>query len=337
MLLVQGLRARHGKSHLTKENDMDESRRKWGFVVVGAVAVLTLGVIAVASAAGSQTATPSPSASAQAGQAHSPDFDGDGPHGDADGGRIHGGGPGDIAEALANLSGKDVSEIMTRRAAGTSFAEIAKAEGVSTEDLLAEATRIETAELDAAVKAGTMTSAERTQELSGLQARLEAAVTETGALPAHGGPGHDGGRGHGGGGDIAEALAKLSGTDVGTIMEKRAAGTSFAQIAKAEGVATDRLLAEATRIETAELDAAVKAGTMTAAERTQILSGLQAHLKEELAETHTLPADGGHGVGRDGDGPQGSPGAGQSGGAAESGTTGTGYFGGSSDGLAQTY
>jgi uncharacterized protein (DUF433 family) len=304
MLLVQGLCALIDKR--TKEQDMRASRKKRGFVVAGAVAVLTLGVIAVASAAGTQTATPSPSASAQAGQAHTPDVDGDGPLGDADGGRILGGGPGDIPEALANLSGKDVSEIMTQRAAGKSFAEIAKAEGVSTDELLAEATRIETAELDAAVKAGTMTSAERTQELSGLQARLEAAVIATGALPAHVGPGHAGGRGHGG--DIADALAKLSGTDVTTIVEKRAAGTSFAQIAKAEGVATDDLLAEATRIETAELDAAVKAGTMTAAERTQIISGLQAHLKEELTETHTLPADGGHGFGRDGEGPRGSSG-----------------------------
>jgi hypothetical protein len=168
---------------------MNGNRKKWGFVVVGAVAVLTLGVIAVASAAGTQIATPSPSASAQAGQAHTPDFDGDGPHGDADGGRLHGGGPGDIPEALATLSGKDVSAVMTQRAAGKSFAQIAKAEGVATDELLAEATRIETAELDAAVKAGTLTAAERTQELSGLQARLEAAVTQTGALPAHGGHG----------------------------------------------------------------------------------------------------------------------------------------------------
>ncbi len=284
---------------------MRTSRNRWGFAVVGAVAVLTLGVIAVASAAGTQTATPGPSASAQSSQAHTPDLDGDGPHGDAAGGRIHGGGPGDIAEALAGLSGNDASEIMAQRAAGKSFAEIAEAEGVGTDELLAESTRIETAELDAAVEAGAMTAAERTQELSGLQARLEAAVSETGALPAHGEPGHGGGRGHGGG-DIAEALAKLSGTDVSSIMEKRAAGTSFAQIAKAEGVGTDELLVESTRIETAELDAAVEAGAMTAAERTQILSGLAAHLKEELSETHALPADGGHGSGRDGDYPQAS-------------------------------
>jgi hypothetical protein len=170
---------------------MKGRRKKWGFVVVGAVAALTLGVIAVASAA-TQSPSPSPSASSQVGQAQSPAFDGDGPHGD--GARIHGGGPGDMAQALAKLSGKDESTIMSQRAAGKSYAEIAKAYSVSTDELLAEATSIETSELDAAVKAGSMTAAERTQELSGLQERLQAALTETGAPPAHGGhgPGHDG-------------------------------------------------------------------------------------------------------------------------------------------------
>ncbi len=62
------------------------------------------------------------------------------------------------------------------------------------------------------------------------------------------------------------------------------------------------------------------------------LSGLSAHLKEELTETHTLPADGSHGFGRDGDSPDGSTGAGQS-----SGTTGTGFCGGSASGATQTY
>ena len=98
-------------------------------------------------------------------------------------------------------------------------------------------------------------------------------------------------------------------------MAQRAAGKSFAEIAKAEGVGTDDLLAEATRIETAELDAAVKAGQMTAAERGRVLAGLQAHLKEELTETHTLPGDSDHGFGRDG----------------------TGFSGDSSDGSTQTY
>ena len=70
-------------------------------------------------------------------------------------------------------------------------------------------------------------------------------------------------------------------------MAQHESGKSFAEIAKAEGVGTDELLAEATAIEKAELDAAVKAGKLTAAQRTEVLSGLQAQLKEELTEVHT--------------------------------------------------
>ena len=175
-----------------------------------------------------------------------------------------------------------------------------------------------------------MTAAERTQELSGLQARLQAELTETGTLQHRGGPGHGGG-----GGDIAEALAKLSGKSESTIMTARASGKSFAEIAKANGVGTDELLAETTRIETAELDAAVKAGQMTAAERTQELSGLQARLKAELTETGTPQhGGGGHGFGHDGDGPQGSAGTSD---GTSSGTTGTGFSGGSSSDTTQTF
>jgi len=183
-----------------KEHDMNGSRR-WGVVVVGDFAVLTLGVIAVASAASSRTASPSPSATAEAGQAHTPDGDGDGTHRDGGDGRIHNGGPGDIAEALAKLRAKDVGAIMSQREVGKSYAEIAEAESVSTDELLAETRRIETAELDAAVRAGTMTAAERTQELSGLQARLEAALTETAA------PHGDGGHGFGRDGDGPQGTA----------------------------------------------------------------------------------------------------------------------------------
>ena len=275
---------------------MERKSRKWGFVVVGAVAAVALGAIAVASAATTQSASPSPSASAEAdGQTHVPDFDGDGPQGGRDGvpGFGHGGGAPDMAEALAKLSGRDVSTIMAQRDAGTSFADIAKAEGVDTARLVAEAVAIEKAELDAAIDAGTITDAQRTQELSGLQARFEQELTQTGSM-GHGGPGGDCGKGFDGEGDIPEALAELSGKNESAIMQQRAAGKSFAQIAKAYGVSTDDLLAETVKIEKAELDAAVKAGTLTDAQRSEILSGLQAHLKEELSETHAF---GGRGFG----------------------------------------
>ena len=155
---------------------MKRSRTKWGVIIVGAVAALTLGAIGVAGAASSSTPTPSPNASGQAGQGRG--FDS----------LSHGGG-GDLAQALANLSGKDVATIEQQRAAGTSIVAIATSYGVSEEQLLAEVTKLETAELDAAVKAGQITDAQRAQILSGLQAELKAELTET---DAGGGPGGHG-------------------------------------------------------------------------------------------------------------------------------------------------
>ena len=165
---------------------MASSRKKWGFITVGLVAALSLGAIGVAGAAATRTtaasaattpATPAAAATADA------ECTSDGDHSGRGG---HGRGGGDLAEALANLTKTDVSDIMAQRASGTSFAAIAQAKGISTQALLAEATRLETAELDAAVKAGHMTDAQRTQILAGLQAHLQEELTETHALPGGG-------------------------------------------------------------------------------------------------------------------------------------------------------
>ena len=296
---------------------MKHGKAKWGFVVIGAVAALTLGAIGVAGAAGStSSATPTPGASAQGGQGNGFRGDGGGRHGGP--GMLEQGGPGDLAEALAALSGRDEATIMQQRTAGTSFAEIARDYGVAEADLLAKATAIETAELDAAVKAGQITEAQKTQYLAGLQERLKTALTATDQMPAGGpGGGHHGGMG--GGGDLAEALAALSGKDQATIMQALASGKTYAELAKAYDVAEADLLAKATAIETAELDAAVKAGQITEAQKAEILSGLQAHLEQELTQTHTF---GGHGRGDgDGDGPHGFGGQAPSGSPSTSPTT----------------
>ena len=208
-------------------------------------------------------------------------------------------GGGALGEALAEYStDTDVEAIMTKRAAGTSFAAQAKAAGISTSTLITKATALETAELDAAVKDGTMTAAQRTELLKNVKAHLTEELTETHAIGGRGG--RDGGpRGHGargprGGGALGEALADLTDTDVEAIMTKRAAGTSFAAQAKAAGISTSTLLTtKATALETAELDAAVKDGTMTAAQRTELLKNVKAHLTEELTETHAIGGRGG--------------------------------------------
>ena len=187
---------------------MQSKRSKWGFVIVGAVAALTLGVIGVAGAASSTTATPTPSASAQAGETRVPDGDG-GIRGDGH----HGGfaGLGDIPEALATLTGTDQAAIQQQRAAGTSYLAIAGAKGITEAQIIAEVTKLETADLDAAVKAGQITAAQRAQHLSALQASLKQALTDTQAMPAHG-PDGDGAQGTCGTGAGASANPSTSAT-----------------------------------------------------------------------------------------------------------------------------
>jgi hypothetical protein len=164
-----------------------------GIAAAGLVAGLALGSLGIAYGANStasKTTTPSVATTATMGQ-RGPDG-----HGRGVIGKPGFGGEGDIAEALASLSGLTVDEVNVKRQAGTSYAAIAKAEGVSTSALIAETVKIETEECDAAVKAGTITSAERTAVLKDIETRLKTAIASTDAM---GGPGGRGGhRGPGG-------------------------------------------------------------------------------------------------------------------------------------------
>ncbi len=286
-----------------------KNRKAFGFLAAGLVAGLVLGTIGIATAAtSSKSATTSVDTTTSA---RSADAIG-GPGGRDGGPGGHGArgprGGGALGEALADLTDTDVEAIMTKRAAGTSFAAQAKAAGISTSTLITKATALEKAELDAAVKAGTMTAAQRTELLKNMKAHLTEELTETHAIGGpggrDGGPGGHGARGPRGGGALGEALADLTDTDVEAIMTKRAAGTSFAAQAKAAGISTSTLITKATALEKAELDAAVKAGTMTAAQRTELLKNMKAHLTEELTETHAIGGPGG----RDG-GPGGRSGS----------------------------
>jgi hypothetical protein len=162
-------------------------KKATGLVAAGLVAGLALGSIGVATAA---TVSDTSASTTSTAQAAAGTFDG---HKGGPG--KHGDGRGDIAEALAKLSGLTEAEIHARRDAGKSYAAIAASKNLTTDALVAETVKIETAECDAQVKAGTMTEAEKTQVLTGIEARLktEIASTEIGRGP--------GGRGHGGPGD----------------------------------------------------------------------------------------------------------------------------------------
>lgn len=84
-----------------------------------------------------------------------------------------------MVDILAGLTGLSTTEIRAERAAGKSVADIAKAEGVDPDAMVAEALDARTAMLDARIKDGSMTQAEADATLALMKERLVERVTTT--------------------------------------------------------------------------------------------------------------------------------------------------------------
>jgi len=119
------------------------------------------------------------------------DNDGPGAVGGPMGGPM--GGPNQAAEQNAILStlGITATALQADLAAGKSLATIA---GTKTQALITALVAVENSEIDAAVTAGRLTSAQATTEKAGVLARVTADVNAT---PGQGGMGRGMGRGHG--------------------------------------------------------------------------------------------------------------------------------------------
>lgn len=167
-------------------------------------------------------------------------------------------------------------------------ADAAKQLGVSATELDAALTQALENRVDAAVKAGTITQA-RADEL---KQRIEA-----GEVPLVGvGPGMGGHRGgHHGFVDLA-AAARYLGVTEAKLRAGLESGDTLAEIANAEGKTAAGLSDALVAAAKAELDAKVKAGTMTAAQRTSILADLESRIADAVnGELRFRGGPGGHG------------------------------------------
>ena len=114
---------------------------------------------------------------------------------------------GTIAEIVAKVTGQSEADVYAARQDGKSFADIAKAKGVSADTLTTDVVSARKAALDAAVKAGTITQAQADLALTNMKANISAKVAAaapegcigTGAGAGRG-AGVGAGRGTGGGG-----------------------------------------------------------------------------------------------------------------------------------------
>jgi hypothetical protein len=159
-------------------------------------------------------------------------------------------------------------------------------------------------QLEAQVTAGTLTKAQATA----MEARIAKADAPLFAL---GGGGNGGPGGHGGGmggmrgdGMSLDAAATYIGVTATDLRTQLTAGKTLAAIAVASGKTADGLKAALTTAATKDLDAAVTAGKLTAAQETKILADLPTRLDHEINDAHTGGPGGG---GPGGGGPGGPP------------------------------
>jgi hypothetical protein len=116
------------------------------------------------------------------------------------------------------------------------------------------------------------------------------------------------------GGRLADVVAKLTGTTVADVTSARASGDSFAEIAKAKGVSSDKVVATALGTREKLLEAKVKDGTITQAQADTALKNMETRLTERVSSTTPGCGTGG-GQGTGGRGMGGGRGAGGGGGS----------------------
>ena len=167
---------------------------------------------------------------------------------------LHGGA--DLMTAAATYIGITAADLKAQLAAGKSLADIAVANGKTRDGLIAA-----------------LTAAEQ-QSISTF---VDAKGTANPGGPGLGGPGGPrGGFGFGFGaqGDPLAAAATFLGTTTADLRTKMQTGQTLTQIATAAGKTRDQLVQALVADATAKIEAAKTAGTLTAAQATQLESGL---------------------------------------------------------------
>jgi hypothetical protein len=160
----------------------------------------------------------------------------------------------DLATAAATYIGITAADLRTQLAAGKSLADIAVANGKTRDGLIAA-----------------LTAAEQ-QSISTF---VDAKGTASPGGPGLGGPGGPrGGFGFGVQGDPLAAAATFLGTTTADLRTKMQGGQTLAQIATAAGKTRDALIAALVADATTKIEAAKTAGTITAAQATQLETGL---------------------------------------------------------------
>jgi hypothetical protein len=171
--------------------------------------------------------------------------------------------------ALAGGTGAAIAASSdSKEAESAVLADAAKQLGVSAADLKSALSKAEDAQLDAAVKAGTLTQA----QADAIKQHRQQDGTVLGF--GHGGPGGHGPGGHGGGRFLLADAAKAIGISESALMTQLRGGKTLEAVAKAHGKTLAEVEAAVKTAATERLDADLKAGRITQAQHDEEVSEL---------------------------------------------------------------
>ena len=182
-------------------------------------------------------------------------------------------------DAIASYLGLTQAELRTQLEAGKTLAQIATAQGKSVSGLEDVIYADAKSNLDQAVAAGKLTAAQEQTMLADLKSHLDDIVNKTG--PPDGGAGA---RTFGPAAAVASYLG-LSETELRTQIES---GKSLAQIATTQGKSAEGLKAAILAEAKSQLDEAVAAGKITAAQAKAMLAELTSHIDDLVNRTGQL-------------------------------------------------
>ena len=177
------------------------------------------------------------------------------------------------SEVVAEALGMTPDELYEARQAGQSLADIAATQGVSVDVVIQAITDDAESRIDEKVAAGEITQEEADERLAGLDERVTEKVDAT---PGEGG--RRGLRGVRNSGAVAESL----GVTTDELREAREAGQSLADVAAAQGVSVDTVVAAIVDSVEAHLAEEVAEGDLTQEEADERLASAEERAAEKV-------------------------------------------------------
>jgi len=180
---------------------------------------------------------------------------------------------------LLSLLKLDADKLQEELKAGKSLAEVAEAQGVDTDDVVALLVKQQEERLAEAVKAGKLTQEQADKLAENASEHAKAQVENT-----HQGRGF--GMAFGGGFEKNEDLLTLLKLDADGLKEGLKADKSLAAVGEAQGVSTDDVVALLVKQQEAKLAEAVKAGKLTQEQADKMNENASDRVKEMVESTH---------------------------------------------------